>query len=75
MFKVHVEIEHPERAGDNFSAYAPDLPGVVATGQTEAECMGEMREAVALHIGGMIEDGDPIPPGIYQADRADVVLA
>ena len=35
----------------NYSAYAPDLPGVVATGDTLEECETEMREAIAFHIG------------------------
>ena len=50
-----------ENAGSNFSAYVPDLPGCVATGATIDEVQREMREAIALHIEGMREDGDPIP--------------
>jgi HicB_like antitoxin of bacterial toxin-antitoxin system len=34
----------------NYSAYAPDLPGVVATGDTLQECEAEMREAIEFHI-------------------------
>ena len=51
-----IEIEPPEFEGDNFSAYAPGLPGVVATGRTEAECAEAMRAAVAMHLRGMKED-------------------
>jgi predicted RNase H-like HicB family nuclease len=51
-----------ENAGSNFSAYVPDLPGCVATGATAAEAEREIREAIELHIEGMREDGDPIPP-------------
>ena len=47
--------------GENFSAYAPDLPGVVATGATEAECEREMRDAIAFHLEGLRESGQPIP--------------
>ena len=47
--------------GHNFSAYAPDLPGVVATGMTEAECEREMRDAITLHLEGLRETGQPIP--------------
>ena len=52
-----------EQAEGNFSAYAPDLPGCVATGATLAEVEAEMREAIAFHIDGLREDGLPIPPG------------
>ena len=47
--------------GPNFSAYAPDLPGCVATGTSIDEVQREMREAIELHLEGMREDGDPIP--------------
>jgi predicted RNase H-like HicB family nuclease len=36
----------------NYSAYAPDLPGVVVTGDTLEECEAEMREAIEFHIEG-----------------------
>jgi predicted RNase H-like HicB family nuclease len=45
----------------NYSAYCPDLPGVVATGDTVEECQAEMAEAIAFHIEGMREAGEPIP--------------
>ena len=50
-----------ERAGDNFSAYVPDLPGCVATGATIAEIEILIREAISLHLEGMREDGVSIP--------------
>jgi predicted RNase H-like HicB family nuclease len=37
-------------AESNFSAYIPGVPGVVATGSTEAECRTNMQGAVALHV-------------------------
>lgn len=45
----------------NVSAYCPDLPGVIATGDTVEECRTEMAEAIAFHIEGMREAGEPIP--------------
>jgi len=46
----------------NYSAYAPDLRGVVATGDTLEECEAEMREAIAFHIEGLRLAGEPVPP-------------
>jgi len=51
-----------EKAGDNYSAYSPDLPGCIATGRTLKEVERNMREALALHLKGLVEDGLPIPP-------------
>lgn len=50
-----------EKAGNNYSAYAPDLPGCVATGSTVKEAEQEILEAIKFHIDGLREDGLPIP--------------
>ena len=50
-----------EKAGGNYSAYVPDLPGCVATGATVAEVEREIKEAIRFHLDGMREDGAPIP--------------
>ena len=57
-----------EDAGQNFSAYSPDLPGCVATGGTREETEQNMREAIQLHIEGLKEDGLPIPPSTAIAE-------
>lgn len=50
-----------EQAPGNFSAYVPDLPGCVATGATRHEAVREMRFAIAFHIEGQREHGEPMP--------------
>lgn len=50
-----------EKAGNNYSAYVPDLPGCVATGNTLEEAEREIREAIEFHIEGLLEDGLDIP--------------
>src|SRR5688572_19762183 len=50
-----------EKAESNYSAYVPDLPGCVATGETLEETRREIREAIEFHIEGMREDGLPVP--------------
>ncbi len=49
-----------EKAEKNYSAYVPDLPGCVATGQTADEAEREIREAIRFHVDGLREDGQPI---------------
>jgi predicted RNase H-like HicB family nuclease len=43
------------------SAYAPDLPGCVATAATREDVEREMRNAIAFHLQGLQEAGQPIP--------------
>jgi predicted RNase H-like HicB family nuclease len=57
-----------EEAGQNFSAYSPDLPGCVATGGTREETERNMYEAIQMHIEGLREDGLPIPSSTAVAE-------
>jgi len=50
-----------EETGTGYSAYPPDLDGCVATGKTREQVEQEMREAIAFHLDGMVQNGEPIP--------------
>jgi len=50
-----------EKANGNYSAFVPDLPGCVATGDTVEEVEREIRQAIRFHLDGLREDGLPIP--------------
>ena len=50
-----------EKTGNGWSAYVLDLDGCVAAGDTEAETLQLIREAIALHIEAMRQDGNPVP--------------
>lgn len=49
----------------------PDLPGCLTCGGSVEDAMSMAREALALHVYGMEDDGDPIPEA---CDPADIVL-
>lgn len=50
-----------ENAGTNYAAYAPDLPGCIATAATSDGVKALLREAIQFHIEGLVEDGLPVP--------------
>lgn len=54
-----VVFEGDEESG--YSAYAPDLPGVVAAAADRAETEQFMREAMAEHIAILRETGQAVP--------------
>jgi len=64
-----------ERAGSNFSAYVPDLPGCAATGASQREVEKLLREAIELHLAGMCEDSLPIPEPSSKVEYLDVEIA
>lgn len=63
-----------EKGPNNYSVYAPDLPGCISTGATPQETIKNMHEAIALHIEGMLQDGDPIPESTSTADYVEVTV-
>jgi len=62
-----------EKAGSNYSAYVPDLPGCIATGATADEVEREIREAIEFHLAGLREDGSPIPEACSRVDYVEIV--
>ncbi|HYH32254.1 MAG TPA: type II toxin-antitoxin system HicB family antitoxin [Pseudonocardia sp.] len=60
-----IVVEGDDESG--YSAYSPDLPGVVAAASTRDETEHLMREAVVGHLSMLAELGLPVP------EPADVV--
>jgi predicted RNase H-like HicB family nuclease len=77
------EGQHPkylvvvERAEDgSYSAYVPDLPGCVACGPPTAEqTKRTIREALAVHVEGMREDGEDVPAPTAEGDYVEAPAA
>lgn len=61
-----------EKAEGNYSAYVPDLPGCIATGDDLSEVEQEIREAIAFHLEGLREDGIAIPPPSSVVEYLDI---
>ena len=64
-----------EKSATGFGAFVPDLPGCVAVGETEDEVRQLIREAIEVHLDGMREDGEPIPPPATRVEYVDVQSA
>jgi len=61
-----------EEMDHNFSAYVPDLPGCVATGQSRDAVLAEIRAAIAFHLEGLAADDEPLP--VLRTSAASVQL-
>jgi len=61
-----------EKGAANWSAYVPDLPGCIATGDTREELVGLIREAIEFHIEGLKQHGEPVPEPTSQAANVRV---
>ncbi len=50
-----------EKTKTGFSAYVPDLPGVIATGKTKSIVEKNIFGAINFHLEGLKEEKLPIP--------------
>lgn len=57
--KKYLIVVEPTASG--FSAYSPDLPGCIATGETRVKVERNMREAMVFHLDGLREEHQAIP--------------
>ena len=64
-----------ERGDASWGAHVPDLPGCVAAGDTRDEALALIREAIAIHIEGLREQGLPIPEPRSEGDVIEVGAA
>ena len=63
-----------EKAGDNYSAYAPDVPGCITVGDTIEETKRNMVEALEFHFEGLIEQGETPPHPVSVATSVEALL-
>ena len=56
----YIAYLHKDRDSD-FGVSFPDFPGCVTAGKTLEEARRMAAEALALHLEGMIEDGEVVP--------------
>ena len=61
-----------EKAEQNFSAYVPDVPGCIATGETVEETRQLLMDALASHLELLREAGEPVPQPSTLADYVEV---
>jgi len=63
-----------EKGETSWGAYVPDLPGVIAVGETREVVEAEIRAAVAFHIEGLQEEGLSVPMPSSEAGVLDLTL-
>ena len=60
MRRYTVVLEYDAEA-PGYSVVVPALPGCTSQGETVEEALANAKEAIALHVACMEEDGEPIP--------------
>ena len=63
-----------EKGETNWGAYIPDLPGCVSIGDTFLEVQENIKEAIALYLEVLQEDGEPIPQPSIQVGKVAIMV-
>lgn len=63
-----------EKAGENYSAYAPDVDGCIAAADTVEATVQLMKEALEFHLESFPEDGLTIPDPVSQHAYVEVTI-
>ena len=50
-----------EKGTKSYGAFVPDLPGCIAVGETEAEALALIQEAIPFHLEDLQLGGKSIP--------------
>ena len=61
-----------EQGETGFSAYAPDIPGCIATGSTRDDVEREMKDAIAFHLDGLKAEGIAIPRATTSSSYVEI---
>ena len=64
-----------EKGPTSYGAYVPDLPGCVAAGETKAEVLSLIREAIELHLEDLRNSGESIPAPSSSSELVEVDAA
>jgi predicted RNase H-like HicB family nuclease len=72
---TYVALIHKDPDSD-YGVSFPDLPGCVSAGSTLDEAIAMAKEALALHIEGLLDDHEniPAPTAADEIDRDDALL-
>lgn len=71
VFRVVLEPDE-----DAWRAYIPDLEsrGAATWGKTREEALHNIHEVAQMVIESMLEDGEPLPPGVTEVNEPVVAV-
>lgn len=61
-----------EETKTGYSAYSPDVPGCIATGETKDEIERNIKEAIEFHFEGLRLENAALPKPSTYSDYVDI---
>lgn len=69
MARRYTILLEPDEAG-GYTVTVPRLPGCVTQDETLEEAIAMAKDAIALHVAGLLADGEPVPE---ESDRPQLL--
>lgn len=61
-----IELIFEPQEGGGYHVYAPDLPGLHSQGEDIEDASENAKEALALYVEGLREDGESLETGVIR---------
>ena len=71
----YLVVVHQDRPTGPCGVTVPDLPGCFSAGDTLTDALEQAREAIALHVEGLLSDGERVPAPSASVDADGGVVA
>jgi predicted RNase H-like HicB family nuclease len=65
----------PDEETGTYTVTVPALPGVVTQGDSVEDAIAQAKEAIQVHLEGLLADGEPIPEEREQPQLVTVRVA
>lgn len=59
--RAYTILLDPDPEDGTYTVTVPALPGVVTQGRTVEEAIAMAKDAIALHVAGLVAHGEPVP--------------
>ena len=64
-----------EKGESSWGAHVPDLPGCIAVAESRQEVTALIKDAIAFHLEGLREQGEPIPLPASESECIEIDAA
>ncbi len=74
-YRFSIVLEPDREEPHRYNVRVPSLRGCLTYGESIKDALANAREAVALYVEGLVEDGEPVPVEEHPVIAASIAIA